>query len=434
MSFNPFEEKAIPVEKTFMDWKTMYPKPYNKNTVDPYTKTRIVLMNGTEFEAQWFSRNFSRHCPDNCLRRELAMMRRTEQQQQKRISNLKPKDETILEHTITYEQLAVDLTCALAKKECNCNVKNALDFALLEDFDHLYRYSNLLNLEYGVYPEKLVGGYTEIMPGRPTISEHRCPMDSIFKYISAKDSLQTKLNVNIITAAEQQTMNYYMNVAPLYCKSDIGRRLYIEIGMIEEEHVTQYESLKDTTVTWLEDLLMHEYTECYLYYSCTMTETDGYIRQIWEECLMQEIAHLHKANELLCKYEHRDWQSVLDCGDFPSILSLGQNIEYVRHILATTVGNTQCCDAIVPLGTLGPNADFFKYQNTVNHNICNVASHQIIDDYIDCKDQDYRFETGPSPVESLRCRTCDNTELGRNPSQTPEKYSVCGLTAECSEQ
>ena len=179
---------------------------------------------------------------------------------------------------------------------------------------------------------------------------------------------------------------------------------------------------------------MHEYTECYLYYSCTMTETDGYIRQIWEECLMQEIAHLHKANELLCKYEHRDWQSVLDCGDFPSILSLGQNIEYVRHILATTVGNTQCCDAIVPLGTLDPNADFFKYQNTVNHNICNVASHQIIDDYIDCKDQDYRFETGPSPVESLRCRTCDNTELGRNPSQTPEKYSVCGLTAECSGQ
>ena len=63
----------------------------------------------------------------------------------------------ILEHTITYEQLAVDLTCALAKKECNCNVKNALDFALLEDFDHLYRYSNLLNLEYGVYPEKACG-------------------------------------------------------------------------------------------------------------------------------------------------------------------------------------------------------------------------------------------------------------------------------------
>ena len=143
MNFNPFDEKPMPLENTFMDWQMMYPKPYNKETADPYTKTRIVLMNGTEFEAQWFSRNFSRHCPDNDLRRELAMLRRTEQQQQKRISNLKPKDESILEHTITYEQLAVDLTAALAKHESDCNVKNALDFALLEDFDHLYRYSNL---------------------------------------------------------------------------------------------------------------------------------------------------------------------------------------------------------------------------------------------------------------------------------------------------
>lgn len=246
MSFNPFEEKPVQIDKTFMDWCALSPRPYNKETTDPYTKTRIVLMNGTEFEAQWFSRNFSRHCPDNDLRRELALIRRVEQQQQKRISALKPRNETILEHTITYEQLAVDLTAELAKHETDCHVINALNIALLEDFDHLYRYSNLLNLEYGVYPEKLVGGYTEITPGRPTISEHRYPTDSIFKYISKNASLQTKLNINIITAAEQQTMNYYMNVANLYDKSDIGRNLYKEIAMIEEQHVSEYESLKDT--------------------------------------------------------------------------------------------------------------------------------------------------------------------------------------------
>lgn len=428
VEFNPFEEKPIPIEKTFMDWETINPKPYNKNSVDPYTKTRIILMNGTEFEAQWFSRNFSRHCPDNCLRRELAMVRRSEQQQQKRISCLKPRDETILEHTIGYEQLAVDLTANLAKNECNCNVKNALDFALLEDFDHLYRYSNLLNLEYGVYPEKLVGGYTEIMPGRPTISHHRWPEDSIFKYISSEDSLKTKLNVNIITAAEQQTMNYYMNVAPLYCKSDIGRKLYVEIGMIEEEHVSQYESLKNTKVTWLEDLLMHEYTECYLYYSCMMTETDPCIKGIWEDCFVQEIAHLHKANELLCKYEKRDWQSIIPCGNFPEIVVLGSNIEYVRQVLGTTVGNTQKCADVVPLCEMPENSGFYLYQNIVNHNVGNVASHVIIDDYIRCKGKDYRYEVAPSPVESLTCRTCDNTELGRNPKATPLKYSACGTT------
>ena len=139
--FNPFDEKPIPVDKWFMDWNTMYPCPYNKETVNPYTKCRIVLMNGTEFEAQWFSRNFSRHCNDNDLRRELALVRRSEQQQQKRISCLKPKNETILEHTITYEQLAVDLTSVLAKQESDCNVKNALNFALLEDFDQIGRAS-----------------------------------------------------------------------------------------------------------------------------------------------------------------------------------------------------------------------------------------------------------------------------------------------------
>ena len=146
--FNPFNEKPLPVDKWFMDWDEMYPCPYNKETTNPYTKCRIVLMNGTEFEAQWFSRNFSRHCDDNDLRRELALVRRSEQQQQKKIACLKPKNESILEHTITYEQLAVDLTAVLAKQETDCNVKNALNVALLEDFDHLYRYSNLLDYEY----------------------------------------------------------------------------------------------------------------------------------------------------------------------------------------------------------------------------------------------------------------------------------------------
>ena len=65
MSMNPFEEKPVSVESTFQDWDNLYPKPYNKHEVDPYTKTRIILMNGTEFEANWFSHQFSRHCDDN---------------------------------------------------------------------------------------------------------------------------------------------------------------------------------------------------------------------------------------------------------------------------------------------------------------------------------------------------------------------------------
>lgn len=429
-SFNPFEQKPMPIEKTFMDWDMMYPNSYNKHETDPYTKTRIILMNGTEFEAQWFSRNFSRHCNNNDLRRELALTRRIEQQQQKRIAALRPKDETILETTIAYEQLAVDLTVALAKMESDCNVKNALDFALLEDFDHLYRYSNLLDYEYGTDPKKLVGGYTEITPARPTIVEHRHPMDSIYKDVcNSKADLQTKLNINTITAAEQQTMNYYMNVAPLYCKSDLGRRLYQEIGMIEEQHVSQYESLKDTNATWLEDLLMHEYTECYLYYSCMQTETDRYIRRIWEECLIQEIAHLHKAKELLWKYEKKDWQQLIPNGAFPSILQLGSNIEYVRNVIETTTGNTQCMEKIIPLRELDDYAPFFNYQGIVNNDVENVASHKIITKRIADRGCDYRFEVAEHPLNELRDRTYDNTSIARIKAATPASTSVCGTTA-----
>ena len=242
---NPFNERPMNLADTLMDWRAIYPAPYDKHTVDPYTRTRVILMNGTEFEANGFSHQFSRHATDNDLRRELALIRRSEQQQQKLLSALKPMDETLLEHTIGYEQLAVDLTAALALREPNGNVKAALDFALLEDFDHLYRYADLMELESGVLAEYLVGNYTEIMPGRPTISEHRCPFDSIRPYIDAKqDALETRLCVGIITAAEQQTMNYYMNVNGAYT-SELGRRLYQEIGMIEEQHVTQYGSLMD---------------------------------------------------------------------------------------------------------------------------------------------------------------------------------------------
>ena len=51
---NPFNERPMDIEKALQNWEQMYPTPYNKRDVSPYTKTRIILMNGTEFEANWF--------------------------------------------------------------------------------------------------------------------------------------------------------------------------------------------------------------------------------------------------------------------------------------------------------------------------------------------------------------------------------------------
>ena len=116
-SVNPFELKCKNIEEYFMNWDKMYPKPYDKNKVSPWTKVRIILMNGTEFESNWFLHQFARHVDDNDLKRDLALVRRQEQQQQKRISLLKPIDESILEETIGYEQLAIELTAILAQND-----------------------------------------------------------------------------------------------------------------------------------------------------------------------------------------------------------------------------------------------------------------------------------------------------------------------------
>ena len=205
---NPFYEKnAIPVDK-FVSVSDYSPKPYDKNTTNPYTKTRIILLNGTEFEQTWFLHQFSRNCNNNDLRRDIALIRRHEQHQQKIISSLKPIDESDLETAIGYEQLAIDLTAILARHVKDDYVKNALNFALLEDFDHLYRFANLLESEQGIDANTLTGGYTEITPGRPTIAEPRHPYDEINRHISKElaDPF-TKLVVNTITAGEQQTMN-----------------------------------------------------------------------------------------------------------------------------------------------------------------------------------------------------------------------------------
>lgn len=413
MKFNPFLEKPKKLDSCIMSWKDMAPKPYNKFETSPYTRVRCILMNGNEYEAVWFGHQFHRHASDNDLRRTLAMVRRNEQQQQKLISALKPIDENLLETTIGYEQLAVDLTAFFAQNTKDKNVKAALDFALLEDFDHLYRYANLLESDMGAKAEDYVGDYTEITPGRPTIAHHRCPYDSVKNPISnEKSDPFTKCVVNIITAAEQQTMNYYMNLGSFY-KNQKGRELYTEIGMVEEQHVTQYGSLIDPNPSWFEMCLMHEYIECYLYYSMMCDESEKHIKAIWEMCLEQEIAHLHAATQNLRKYEKKEWQEVIPNGEFPELITFKSNIEYIRKILKNTVTNTALLEGYVDINELDDDANFFKYQNKVNKKPEDEAGHKVIENHISQFGEDYRYEQKENPVKELQDRKKDNYDLGR---------------------
>ena len=382
MSLNPFLEKPKKLSNTIMSFKSLAPKPYDKNEVDPYTRVRCILMNGTEYEAVWSKHHLHRHCNDNDVRRRVAFLRRIEQEQQKVISSLKPPDENLLQTTIGYEQLAVDLTAILAQRQKDKNVKNALDFALLEDFDHLYRYANLLETDMGEHAERYVGNYTEIMPGRPTVAHPRHPFDSVKNSINNKTADPLAMcDVQIITAAEQQTMNYYMNLGAFYTRQK-GREIYNEIAMVEEQHVTQYGALIDPNATLLEGLLMHEYIECYLYYSMINDEVDKNIKGIWELMFDQELAHLHEALDLLRKYEKKDWQEVIPHGEFPQLLNFKSQKDYVREILAKTINNTANRESYINISKLDENADFFNYQGKYIKNVEKMPSHIVICDHI----------------------------------------------------
>lgn len=414
---NPIKEKSKSLENNFLPLKKMYPKSYNKLNTSPYTKTRVILMNGTEFESQWFMHQFARHCDEPEILAALAVVRRQEQQQQKRISCLKPINESILETTIAYEQLAIDLTAVLARHEKDENNIKALNFALLEDFDHLYRYANLLKTDKNEDADMLVGKFTEIMPGRPTVAEHRYPADDIKPHMNAqKADLYSKLVASTITAAEQQTMNYYMNIAQWY-KNDVGRKLYAEIAMIEEAHVSQYESLKDPNLSWLEQWVMHEYCECWLYYSAWQDESVDHIKKIWEEHFKMEVSHLKVAAKLLKKFENKTFESVCGSGEFPQLLKLGGNKDYVRKVLGETVcltaDNTHEKHDYKDIRKIPDDHRYFNYQKYMSGDPEKNASHLVIKKAIEKLGQDYRYQDKEHPVKELRDRKNDNTKIAR---------------------
>ncbi|MCQ2382122.1 MAG: hypothetical protein MJ054_02345 [Clostridia bacterium] len=411
---NPFEVETKPLDEYFMSFENMYPKAYNKKTTNPYTKTRVILMNGTEYESVWFLHQFARHCDKQDIKDALAVVRKQEQQQQKMIACLKPIDESILETTLAYEQLAIDLTATLAQTDVNKGNIEALNFALLEDFDHLYRFSNLMLLDVpNANPAQLVGEFTEIMPGRPTVAHHRYPKDDLRKPMNAdKSDLYSKLVAGIITAAEQQTMNYYMNISQWY-KNDLGRKLYAEIGMVEEQHVSQYESLKDPTCTWLEQWVLHEYTEAYLYCSMAEQEVEPNIKQIWQYFFEIECAHLQTACYFLEKYEGTKPSKVVGKGEFPQLLQLGTNKEYVRDVLERTVMLTSNRQHYVDIMNLPANADFFRYQNQVMPDVTQTPSHMVVVQTIEKLGQDYRYQDKPHPIKELQNRKKDNINLAR---------------------
>lgn len=334
MTISLFDARGTPLDQQKFTWRELTPKPLSKLDDDAYTRVRVILMNGIEQQVNRFSHMCGQF--NHSLRYALADIRRVEHHQQTMVNWLLGSDHSPLETTIGYEQVAIEVTAAIAQQEPNEYLAQTYRFGLLEDFDHMYRYSALMDRVEGKDANNILQCYTDILPGRPTSVEHRAPEDEIREHYdrTAADPI-SKLNALTIFSGEYQTRDYYMNIGPTF-SDPVARALYAEIASIEEQHVTQYGSIIDPNETWLEKWLLYEANEVYNYYSCMETESNPRIKAIWERFLDYELGHLHKVMDLFKKFERRDPAEILP-ERLPDPIAYQSQREFVRKTLSEEI-------------------------------------------------------------------------------------------------
>jgi rubrerythrin len=352
-----FTEKGCPLEQQRFTWRDLVQKPISKLDDDTYTRIRVILMNGIELEANRFSHMCARMNRD--LQLPLAQVRRVEQHQATMVNWLLGADHSPLETTIAYEQVAIEVTAAVAQREPDDYLAQVYRYGLLEDFDHLYRYSALLDRLEGKDANNILQSYTDILPGRPTIEHHRAPQDELRNpYDKRSAHPLSKMHATTIMAAEQQTHNYYMNIGPIFA-DPVARQLYAEIASVEEQHVTQYESIIDPTETWLEKWVLHEANEVFNYYGCMSQEGNPRIKAIWERMLDYELGHLNIAMEIFRRVENRDPAEFLP-REVPEPIPYAEQRNYVRTVLANEVDLRALGAQFVPKSQEGPASQEYR--------------------------------------------------------------------------
>lgn len=331
MALDLLNEKGVSLDRQIFTWRDLVRAPYSKLDDDAFTRVRVILMNGIESEALRFSHACARM--NRALQVPLAKVRRVEQHQQTLVNWLNPPDQSPLETTIGFEQVAIEVTAHVAMHEPDPYLAQVYRFGMLEDFDHLYRYTALMDRLEGKDANNILQSYTDIRPGRATSVEHRAPEDDLRRPYDRKTAHPlSKLNALTIMAGEHQTHDYYMTIGPTFA-DPVARQLYAEIASIEEQHVTQYESIIDPDESWLEKWLLHEAGEVYNYYSCMQQESNPRIKDIWQRFVEYELGQLHYVMNLYKEIERRDPEEILP-SELPDPIKYETHRDFVREVLA----------------------------------------------------------------------------------------------------
>lgn len=357
-------------------------RQYVKHETEPYTKARVTFLLAAINETCALLREMCKTEQNTELLRELYGLLDAEHRKAIKLSLLLPSDESVAERAVVHEQLAVDLTSALAEHEQNGIVKSALEHTLIDDADHLYRFSNLIDITEGISAQTLVGSLTEIMPGRHTAAQPHAIQNIKTQTQMGDCDLQTQLTVMIAATIKRHSADFYTTACSL-AEDKLSRLLFAEIARIELLHAVIYDSMLPTEESALKRLLLQKYCECYCVFSCCTSETDPRLRSVFDELLKTCTVQFRKAAELCERYENTQCENIIKDGEFPPSIILHSNTEYVRSIL---VGLEQSDCPLTP----------------------NCPSHRVAVEHIRLFGRDYRYERLPHPVPRLRDNTVDN--------------------------
>lgn len=322
MAFDLLSAKGCPVNRQRFTWKDLVQKPVSKLNGDAFTRLRILVMSGVEFESVLLLHHLSRSNRE--LRPIAATIRSVDLHQQTLVNGLLPPDLSPLEMSVAYEQAEVELAATLAQREPDVEAVRVYREGLLENFDHLYRFAALLDRLEGKDANNILQNLTAIGPGRPTSQSHRHPTENVVAApIGSKVKLATELHARTSISLTQRTLSHYLNVGPSFA-DPVARQLYAEITSAEERHLTLYASLLNPDKTPLELWLLHEANEVFNYWSCVESEQDPRIKAIWERFLDYELGQLNEVCRLFTNIERRDPIEVIS-------EKLERPLEFIHH-------------------------------------------------------------------------------------------------------
>lgn len=325
--FNPLDHRGIPLDRQVADWRELTLTGIDPEQVEPYTRCRIVAMSGMENAAVRFDRQIDRLTTDPDLRGRFELLRSVEARQRRAVAGLLAAPGGVLETTLTYEEAAVDLDSWLARTEPDRPRRRVYECDALEDFQHVYRYAELLDAVQPRRTSHLVDEVDGMLPGRlgAPSPEHPAEPDA--------PELMSTLNAITMLAVEQQAADFYDRVDADVLEPAI-RPVYREVSWAEREQIDRHQALVEPGPSRWEQLVTREYNECRLYYAFLDQESDRRIRAVWELNLQMELAHLQLASDLLRRFDGREPEEVVGTG-LPDQPGFEANRTYLRQLLAT---------------------------------------------------------------------------------------------------